>query len=99
MDGASPWLRFTKITLPMISGTLFAVLCLTTIYTMRAFDLIWAMTRGGPVDATNILPLWSYKLSFDRFLFGNGAAVASLAFFVVLVVGVLYTRTIKREAA
>ena len=99
VDGASPWLRFTKITLPMISGTLFAVLCLTMIYTMRAFDLIWAMTRGGPVDATNILPLWSYKLSFDRFLFGNGAAVASLAFFVVLVVGVLYTRTIKREAA
>lgn len=98
VDGASPWLRFTSITLPMISGTLFAVLCLTIIYTMRAFDLIWAMTKGGPVDATNVLPLWSFKLSFDRFQFGNGASVASLAFIVVVVVGVLYTRTIKQEA-
>lgn len=99
VDGASAWLRFRAITLPMIAGTLFAVVCLTIIYTMRAFDLIWAMTKGGPVDATNVLPLWSFKLSFDQFEFGKGAAVANLAFLVSVLVGVLYTRTIRQEAS
>ena len=69
LDGAGPLARMWYITIPLLKATMLAVICIGTIYTMRAFDLIWAMTKGGPVDATTILPLWSYKLSFEFFRF------------------------------
>ena len=99
LDGAGPVARFVYITLPALWPTLVAVACLVTIYTMRAFDLIFAMTQGGPLDASNVLPLLSYQLSFQRFHFGVGAAVGSFSFIIVLAVAVLYVRTLRREAA
>lgn len=97
LDGAGPINRFIYITLPQIAASLLAVISLTIIYSMRAFDVIWAMTKGGPVDSSTILPLLSYRLSFDEFKFGNGAAVANLAFVFVFVVALIYVRSIKRE--
>ena len=99
LDGAGPVARFVYITLPGLWPTLVAVACLVTIYTMRAFDLIFAMTQGGPLDASNVLPLLSYQLSFQRFHFGVGAAVGSFSFIIVLAVAFLYVRTLRREAA
>jgi multiple sugar transport system permease protein len=98
IDGAGPVARFLHITVPALWPTLVAVACLVTIYTMRAFDLIFAMTQGGPLDASNVLPLLSYQLSFQRFHFGVGAAVGSFSFIIVLAVAVLYVRTLRREA-
>ncbi len=99
LDGAGPIARFFYITLPSLWPTLVAVACLVTIYTMRAFDLIFAMTQGGPLDASNVLPLLSYQISFQRFHFGVGAAVGSFSFIIVLAVAFLYVRTLRREAA
>ncbi len=99
LDGAGPIARLLHITLPSLWPTLVAVACLVTIYTMRAFDLIFAMTQGGPLDASNVLPLLSYQLSFQRFHFGVGAAVGSFSFIIVLAVAFLYVRTLRREAA
>ena len=65
---------------------------------MRAFDLLWAMTRGGPVDSSNVFPLWSYILSFQLFEFGPGAAVATMMFVVVFAVALVYVRSIRHEA-
>lgn len=98
LDGAGPFARFRYITLPSVWPTLVAVACLVTIYTMRAFDLIFAMTQGGPLDASNVLPLLSYQISFQQFHFGIGAAVGSFSFIIVLGVAVLYVRTLRREA-
>jgi len=97
LDGAGPFARLVHITLPTLWPTLVAVACLVTIYTMRAFDLIFAMTQGGPLDASNVLPLLSYQMSFQRFHFGVGAAVGSFSFIIVLAVAVLYVRTLRRE--
>jgi multiple sugar transport system permease protein len=98
LDGAGAVARFRYVTLPALRPTLLAVACLVTIYTMRAFDLIFAMTQGGPVDASNVLPLLSYQLSFQQFHFGIGAAVGTFAFGVVLVVAFAYVRTLRAEA-
>ncbi len=98
LDGAGPFARFLYITLPSLWPTLVAVACLVIIYTMRAFDLIFAMTQGGPLDSSNVLPLLSYQISFQRFHFGIGAAVGSFSFIIVLGVAVLYVRTLRREA-
>lgn len=97
IDGAGRMRRFFCVTLPMLMPTLLAVLALTTIYTLRVFDLIWTMTRGGPVDATNILPLWSFLNSFELFKFGAGAAIACISLVLVLVVGLLYVRSLRGE--
>lgn len=97
LDGAGPVARFRFVTLPALKPTLLAVACLVTIYTMRAFDLIFAMTHGGPLDASNVLPLLSYQLSFQQFQFGVGAAIGTFAFLIVLVVAFVYVRTLNKE--
>lgn len=98
LDGAGAFARFRYITLPALWPTLLAVSCLVTIYTMRAFDLIFTMTQGGPLDASNVLPLLSYQLSFVQFHFGTGAAVGSTTFVIVLAVALVYVRTLRIEA-
>ena len=98
LDGAGAVQRFRYITLPALRPALLAVACLVTIYTMRAFDLIFAMTQGGPLDASNVLPLFSYQASFQRFQFGLGAAIGSFAVVIVLGVALLYIQTLRHEA-
>jgi multiple sugar transport system permease protein len=97
LDGANARQRFWFITLPLLRPTIYAVLAIGTIYTMRAFDIIWTMTHGGPVDASNIFPLWSYMLSFEQFNFGAGAAISTLMLAVVFAVAVVYVRSVRAE--
>ena len=99
LDGAGPLGRFRYITLPAIMPAVIAVGCLVTIASLRVFDVIFALTQGGPVDATNVLPLLSYQASFQDFDFGRGAAVGMFAFFAVFGVAVAYVITLRREAA
>ena len=68
-----------------------------TIYTMRAFDLIFAMTQGGPLDSSNVLPLLSYQFSFQQFQFGIGAAVGTFAFVIVFARGAALCAHAARE--
>ncbi len=98
LDGAGSFARFRYITLPAITPALLAVACLVTIYTMRAFDLIFAMTQGGPLDASNVLPLLSYQFSFQQFQFGIGSAIGSFSFVIVFAVALIYVRTLKKES-
>jgi multiple sugar transport system permease protein len=97
LDGAGPVRRFFSMTLPMLRPTIYAVVTLSTIYTMRAFDLIWTMTHGGPVDASNIFPVWSFRLSFEQFDFGAGAAISTTMLFVVFIVALIYVRSVRAE--
>jgi len=98
LDGAGPLARFRYVTLPALRPTLLAVACLITIYSMRAFDMIFALTQGGPLDASNVLPLLSYQFSFQQFKFGIGAAVGTFAVVFVLAVALVYVSTLKHEA-
>ena len=97
LDGAGPLRRFTAITLPMLRSTLYALVTLSTIYTLRAFDLIWTMTHGGPVDSSNIFTAWSFRLSFEMFDFGGGAAISTLMLVAVLGMAFVYTRSVRAE--
>jgi multiple sugar transport system permease protein len=97
LDGAGMVARFRYITLPAIRPALLAIACLVTIYTMRAFDLIFAMTHGGPLDSSNVLPLLSYQFSFQQFQFGVGSAIGTFAFVIVVAVALVYVRTLNKE--
>ena len=98
LDGAGPIARFRYITLPAITPALIAIGCLVTISALRVFDVIFALTQGGPVDATNVLPLLSYQASFQDFDFARGAAIGMFAFFAVFGVALAYVGTLRREA-
>ena len=98
LDGAGPLQRFRYITLPALAPALFATACLVTIYTMRAFDLILAMTGGGPLDSSNVLPLFSWQFTFQQFRFGIGATIGTFAFLIVFAVALAYVRTLNQEA-
>lgn len=90
VDGATGFGRLRYITLPLLKPTIFATLILGLIYTLRVFDLIWVMTRGGPVNATSVLPIWSYQLSFEFFDYGKGAAIANVLLLMLFVMSLIY---------
>jgi len=78
LDGASAWRRFRVITFPAIVAPLGVALVLRTIDAFKIFDIIYVMTRGGPVDSTKTLSFFVYQESFSYLRAGSGAAYAIL---------------------
>ncbi|WP_418163339.1 carbohydrate ABC transporter permease [Pantoea vagans] len=78
LDGASAWRRFRAITFPAIVAPLSVALVLRTIDAFKIFDIIYVMTRGGPVDSTKTLSFFVYQESFSYLRAGSGAAYAIL---------------------
>ncbi|AUG81791.1 ABC transporter permease [Kitasatospora sp. MMS16-BH015] len=99
LDGANAWQSFRHITFPLLRPVSAITLLLGLIYTLKVFDLIWIMTRGGPVDSSTTLATWSYRLGFGNALpdFGHGAAVGNLLVLIALVFGMVYIRTQRKQ--
>jgi len=97
VDGANGWQKVFYITLPLLKSTILAVLMLGFIYTLRVFDIIWIMTKGGPGTATEVLPTLAYRLSFINFNFGQSAAVSVIILAILLIAAVLYLRVTFSE--
>lgn len=89
IDGAPPVSTFFKITLPLLSPTIFFVVIITTISSFQVFDLIYLMTQGGPMDSTNVLVYWIYKNAFEFFNIGAASAGAYILFVIVFVLTVI----------
>jgi multiple sugar transport system permease protein len=97
LDGARPVQRFFRITLPLLKPLTAIVFVLSVTYTVKVFDLIFVLTRGGPADATQTLAVFSYKLSFRLFEFGPGAAVGNVLVLISLFFAFFYIRSFKRS--
>ena len=97
IDGASRWQQFIHVTVPLLKPAIEAVLVLGFIYTFKVFDLVYVMTKGGPVNATEVLSTVSYRFSFTEFSFSKGSAVANLLFIVLFIVSLGYLKLIKEE--
>ncbi len=92
IDGAGRWHSFRHITLPLLRPTIESVLVLGFIYTFKVFELVFVMTNGGPVNATQLLSTYSYKLSFSLFKYSEGSAVANVLFVILLAASLIYLR-------
>ena len=92
VDGANKIQQFFRITLPLLKPAIESVLILGFIYTFKVFDLVYVMTKGGPVNATHMLSTYSYKLSFEMFKYSKGAAVANILFVILLCASLLYLK-------
>lgn len=97
IDGANAGQRFAHITLPLLRPAILSVLILGVIYTFKVFDLVFVMTGGGPVNATEVLSTYAYRQSFSEFNFSIGAAIANVLFLCLFVVGLGYIKTIRHE--
>ncbi|GAA3922563.1 carbohydrate ABC transporter permease [Microbacterium invictum] len=96
LDGAGGWQRLRLITIPMIRGTIFTNLMLTTLQTLSVFTLIWVMTRGGPGNQSSTLPVLAYAeaFQFGDIGYGNAIAVVMLALGAVFSIG--YVVSLRR---
>ncbi|MGY3533937.1 multiple sugar transport system permease protein [Bradyrhizobium sp. USDA 4452] len=77
LDGASAWQSFRYITLPLLSPIIAVVMTFSVLFTFTDFQLIWAMTKGGPVNATHLMATLSYQRAILAGNLGEGAAIAT----------------------
>jgi len=92
IDGAGSWQRFRYISWPLLRPVSTVVLLLGLVYTLKVFDVIMAITRGGPANVSHTLNTFAYSLSFTTLDFGLGAAAGDVLMAVVLVFGLIYLR-------
>ncbi|MCU5771480.1 sugar ABC transporter permease [Erwiniaceae bacterium BAC15a-03b] len=97
LDGASAWRRFRAITFPAIVAPLSVALVLRTIDALKIFDIIYVMTRGGPVDSTKTLSFFVYQESFSYLRAGSGAAYAILMTLMCAVLIAIYMTMLLRQ--
>lgn len=90
IDGASTMQKFWYVTLPLMKESILSVIVLGFVGTFKVFDLVYVMTGGGPVNATEVLSTYSYAESFEYFNFGTGAAAANILFLCLFLVGLIY---------
>jgi len=96
IDGASAWQRFRFIILPLLKPTTVIVIVITMIQSLRAFDFVSMMTRGGPFNSTNVLAFYMYSEAFRNYNMGYGAAIAVILFLIMFVFIALYLRQIRK---
>ena len=85
VDGASNWQRFRYLTLPLLKTTHVFVMITCIIHSFRSFDLVYTMTKGGPLNSTKTMVMYIYELAFTRSQFGRASA-AGVALFTIMVV-------------
>jgi len=100
IDGAGRWSVFRYVTLPALRTTLTIVLVLAIISSLKAFDIVYGLTGGGPAQSTQMLALWAFTQSMQIFDFGRGSAISVVLLGVTLAVVIPYMRwSQKREEA
>jgi len=100
LDGASGWQTFWRVTFPLLRPVSAITLLLGLVYTLKVFDIIWIMTRGGPVNASTTLSTWSYRLGFGGQSpdLSPAAAVGNLLIILAFIFGLIYIRAQRRLA-
>ncbi|MER9302336.1 sugar ABC transporter permease [Mesorhizobium sp. M0293] len=84
IDGANAWQQFCYLTLPMIAPFLMIAVIIRTIDALKSFDIIYAMTQGGPGTASETINIYLYNTAFSYYDIGYGSAMA-VVFFIVIV--------------
>ena len=97
IDGAGRWQSFRFVTLPLLGPTLRVSVFLSMIGALQLFDMIWVMTKGGPVGASNTMAVLMFLSGFTKQQMGYGSAQAVILFVSALVLALLYLRFVLRR--
>jgi len=97
VDGAGRWQAFRHITLPLLGPTLRVSVFLSMIGAIQLFDMVWVMTGGGPVGASNTMAIAMFKAGYKTSQLGYGSALAVILFAFGLVLALAYQRLVLRR--
>ena len=90
VDGASVWVKFRRVTFPLLMPVIMVSGILRFIWTFNFYDLPWVMTGGGPSAATQTAPIYAYRRAFSGYRLGEGSAITILLFIILVIFAVVY---------
>jgi multiple sugar transport system permease protein len=96
VDGAGPWRRFWTITLPLLAPSLFVAALLRSLDSFKLFDKVYALTGGGPGNATETLSMHVHRLAFRDFDIGMASAAANVMIVVAALLAAVYAQRLMR---
>jgi len=97
IDGANDWQVFRKVLLPLLMPVTVIVLVISVIDSLRAFDLVAVMTRGGPANASSVLANYMYIQAFNNYRMGYAASIAVVLFFISLIFIFIYLWRVMQD--
>lgn len=95
IDGANGWQQFRRIIVPLLRPASVVVIALAVINTLKGFDIVFMLTKGGPFHMSTNLAMFMYEESFFKYQFGYGAAIAVALFILAAIVIVIYFRQVR----
>jgi sn-glycerol 3-phosphate transport system permease protein len=97
LDQTKAWTTLYRITIPMISPTLFFLLVINTTASFQVFDTVKIMTQGGPVNSTNMLVFYIYEYAFDFFKIGYASAAGVLLLLIIGVLTIIHFKLVAKR--
>jgi ABC-type sugar transport system permease subunit len=97
IDGASAWRQFRHVTLPLLKPAILVALIFRTLDAFRVFDLIYALTGGGPGTSTEPIALYTFNVLLQNLQFGYGSALSVIVFLVTFSLALVYIRFLGAE--
>ncbi|WP_207739592.1 carbohydrate ABC transporter permease [Paraclostridium bifermentans] len=97
VDGANIFQRFRYITLPTMKKVVLISLTLTTIWTFNSFNVIYVLTGGGPMDATETMMIKIYHEAFGKYNLGMSSTLSVIVFIILIILSILYWKQINRD--
>jgi len=95
LDGAGYWRIFFKIMLPAIKPVMLIAILIRALDLFRLFDMVWALTQGGPGTRTETLSIYAYVQGFRQFETSYTAAIAFLVIFLLSVIVILALKRVE----
>jgi len=97
IDGATPWSRFWKITIPLLAPTTFFITLISIIGSFQVFDIVYVLTSGGPLGATKVYVFYLYERAFKFFEMGYASAAAYILFAILFVLTLIQVKYLKSK--
>lgn len=97
IDGATAWRKFRNITLPLLRPVLAIIILFSTIFTLADFNIVFVLTRGGPMNSTHLFSTYSFTTGIQNHEIGLGAAVSLFLFPILVITVILLLRLVRRD--
>ncbi|TAA72061.1 carbohydrate ABC transporter permease [Planococcus salinarum] len=97
IEGASKWQTFSKVTWPLLAPSATIVIAYTTIQSFKAFDLVFAMTGGGPNNSTEIIATYIFDVAFRSYNFGYASSISVLFMIIIATITFLQFKALRSD--
>ena len=97
IDGANAWHRFCYITLPGIRNMVIVMVTIHVLWTFNNFDFVYLATGGGPVNATDVLPVYVYRQCWNSYTVGYGASIGTVMLLLLMLYFIVFIKISERD--